>query len=147
MKRIDKCRLAIEKGFKYNPITGDVIGVKGNPIKKKCNGYIALTLWKDGKRIYLFAHQFAWYVLYEECVDLIDHKNRIKTDNRKCNLREYSKQLNALNVDASGAYLDKRHGTWESKIAIDGKGIYLGKYKTKEEASKAYKEYKYKLIA
>lgn len=53
MKRIDKCRLAIEKGFKYNPITGDVIGVKGNPIKKKCNGYIALSLWKDGKGIYL----------------------------------------------------------------------------------------------
>jgi hypothetical protein len=36
---------------------------------------------------YVSGHQFAWFVLYNETVNRIDHINRIKTDNRPANLR------------------------------------------------------------
>lgn len=147
MTRIEKCKLALKKGLEYCPKTGIVFGVKGKPIKKKSNGYIALTIWFEGKRNYLYAHQFAWYSLHGETVDLIDHKNRIKTDNRECNLRSTTKQINALNVKSSGAYLDKNTGRYESLIMLNGKHIYLGKYDKKEQAELVHKNYKLKLIS
>lgn len=147
MTRIEKCELAISRGFKYDPITGNVFGVKGGVIGKKCNGYIALTLFYKGKRNYLFAHQFAWYVMYGETVELIDHKNRIKTDNSIRNLRSFTKQLNAYNMNSRGTCLDKRTGRWESIITVNGKSKYLGKFDSEEMAHERYLEYKNKLIA
>lgn len=147
MTRNEKCKIAIKKGFKYCPETGNVYGVKGAVIKKKINGYVALTIWVEGKRNYLYAHQFAWYVLYGEMAELIDHKNRIKTDNREINLRSTTKQINALNVKSSGAYLDKRTGRYESLIMLNGRHVYLGKFDKKEDAELAHYNYKSKLIA
>ena len=146
MTRLEKCELAIEKGFLYNQYTGNVIGIKGKPITKKCNKYIALTIWKDKKRNYLFAHQFAWYFMFKETVKLIDHKNGIKTDNRISNLRSFNHQMNALNANSKGYYFDKRSSKFETKIMLNGKNIYIGKFDTEEEASNKYNEVKSKII-
>ena len=53
MTRLEKIYLALEKKIQYNHLTGVVKGVKGNEIKKKCNGYISIALW-DGKKKQLF---------------------------------------------------------------------------------------------
>ena len=146
MTRKEKCILAKDKGFIYYPESGIVLGVKGFPIKKKVNGYISLTLWFNSKRYYLYAHQFAWFIMYGEVVNLIDHKNGVKIDNRKENIRKGTKQQNAWNTKSSGAYLDKRTGRFESLIMIDGKHKYLGKFDTKKEAELEHKKYKSKLL-
>lgn len=74
-----------------------------------------------------------------------DHINRKKLDNRKCNLRNCTKQQNAFNSpyrsDSSsgikGIDYAKREKRWRVRIRMNGKDIGLGYYKTKTEAIEA----------
>lgn len=77
--------------------------------------------------------------------DVIDHINRIKTDNRKSNLRIVNPQTNAFNRDkqsnnTSGykGVCQLSDGTWQAQIQHCGKALYLGKYDDIESAAKAY---------
>lgn len=146
-KRKEKCEIALKKGFKYNPETGNVTGVKGAVIRKKVNGYIALTLWFNNKRNYLLAHQFAWYMINNECVNLIDHIDKDKLNNKISNLRSTTRQINALNTNSSGVTKENRYKKkWVAYIMVDGKSIYLGKSSSKEKAMRIYSDYKKQLI-
>jgi hypothetical protein len=147
MKRIDKCALAIEKGIKYNPESGNVIGVKGEVLTSKDNqGYICFGIWKNNKTYKLYAHQFAWFVLYNECVDIIDHINQDKTDNSKGNLRSATRQLNGLNRNSKGFTLDIKRNKYIAQIMVNGKTKNLGRFDKKEDAEKVYIDYKKELI-
>jgi hypothetical protein len=79
----------------------------------------------------------------------VDHKNRIKHDNRKSNLRVCSPSQNGANrktnsgvrykgVTYKGSKLENRDKKWESRICVNGKRIFLGMFKTIQEAAKAY---------
>jgi len=147
MTRLEKIQLAISKGITYNEKSGDVIGVKGNVLRAKDNqGYIYFGIWKDNKTYRLYAHQFAWFIMYNECIDMIDHENRIKTDNRKLNLRKATRCLNSLNRDSFGATFDKKKNKWIAQIMIDGKNKNLGRFELKIDAQNKYNEYKQKII-
>ena len=146
MTRKEKCELALVKGYSYNSETGDVYGVKGGKIIRIHKGYLCIGLWFQGKTINLYCHQFAWFVLYGECVEMIDHKNRIKTDNRSLNLRKCSRQLNSLNRESKGYTFNSKSGKWLSQIMIHGKTKHLGRYKTKEIAKEVYENFKSELI-
>lgn len=101
----------------------------------------------DNKAMYLLGHQFIYYLKHNKEVDLIDHINGNKKDNRATNLREASKQLNALNTNKTkGVYLDKRSNRFESGIFLNDKKIYLGKFDTYEEANLAYLNKKNELL-
>jgi hypothetical protein len=145
MNREEKCQLAIEKGITYNPETGEVIGMKGNVITRKTNGYISIALY-DNKKIYqLYGHQFAYYITYGEVVDSIDHINGIKDDNRICNLRSVTHQQNSFNIKkAKGYYWDKLKNKWHSQIQLNGKQIHLGLFNTEDDAHNAYLQAKQK---
>ena len=75
-----------------------------------------------------------------------DHINKIKTDNRKCNLRSVTSSRNQFNRKIAknnksgytGVYLNK--GRWVARIKKNYKGIHLGRYKTLEEAIIARKK-------
>jgi hypothetical protein len=83
MTRLEKIKLAIEKGYRYNEKTGIVTSPKGKELNRANNmGYIYLAPYKDGKTHMLLVHQFAWYCVYKETVECIDHINQVKTDNR-----------------------------------------------------------------
>lgn len=66
--------------------------------------------------------------------DIVDHKNRNPSDNRKINLRIVSHRENMMNRSASynsqipvkGVYLDRQ--TWRSEITVNGKLKRLGSY-------------------
>lgn len=147
MTRLEKCELALSKGILYNPITGFITGVKGNVLKSKCNqGYICFGIWYNNKTYKLYGHQFAWYFMYNECIPIIDHKNRIKTDNRKLNLRKSTRQLNRLNSNSKGYSFDSSTGKFLCQIMVKGKNINLGRFNKKEDASEAYNKYKEQLI-
>jgi hypothetical protein len=140
MTREERIKLAIEKGYKYNPETGNINGVRGNIITCKTpNRYLTIQITFNNKIYQIFAHQFAWYWINKECVVQIDHINGIKTDNRICNLRSISNQENSFNrKKAKGYYWNKRDNKWMAQIKINAKNINLGLYNNEEDARQAY---------
>lgn len=74
--------------------------------------------------------------------EIVDHINRNKLDNRKCNLRVCDMKINSINRDLQsnnttgykGVYYNKRDKTWNARVTVDGKTIHLGTFLTKEEA-------------
>lgn len=69
---------------------------------------------------------------------VIDHKNRNKIDNRKCNLRVATMKENAKNREARGICYDKSRGKW---IVRYNRRFY-GRYSTVREAELAYRKAK-----
>jgi hypothetical protein len=144
MTRKEKCELAIEKGFIYNPETGKVTSKFGRELKGKNNeGYIQIQIMINYKTYKISVHQFAWYWVNKECVEQIDHINGIRDDNRICNLRSVTHQQNHFNMTkAKGFYWVKSRNKWESKIMLNGKSIHLGLFEKEEDARTAYLEAK-----
>ena len=139
MTTIEKCKLAIQKGYKYDENTGEIFGVRGGVIKMQNNyGYVEIQVTKHYKQYHLTAHQFAWYFKYNEIPQMIDHINRDKLDNRIVNLRSVTPQQNQFNKDVKGYYYDKKRNKYRSKIKVGGKETHLGYFNTPEEATDAY---------
>jgi len=67
---------------------------------------------------------------------VVDHINRDKLDNRKCNLRHVTQHENCLNRPRGiGVYLKpERNNKWIARIKFKGKNIHLGYFNTKSEA-------------
>lgn len=92
------------------------------------------------------AHRLAWLFTYGAFpVGEVDHINRVKSDNRICNLREASsaqnKQNRTAHVGASGyrgvVWL-AANKKWRAAIGHNYKNIYIGLFDTAEAASAAY---------
>lgn len=142
MTRLEKCKLATELGFTYNGLNGDVITPTGKVLSKKTkNGYLMLTLRNKERNVfYLYAHQFAYWIIHNEVVDLIDHIDRVRNNNIGYNLRSVNKSQNAMNMTGSkGVYFCKRSSRWIAKIMVNYKGIHLGAFKSKDDAINCYK--------
>ena len=142
MTREEKCQIAIEKGFTYNPETGKVFGIYGKEIKTTEKGYIRLNFYLNKKLYGLKVHQFAWYWINKECVSFIDHINGQRNDNRFCNLRSVTNQENLFNTKAKGYFYNKKNNKFIAQICLNGKRINLGAFLNKEDASAAYLEAK-----
>ena len=85
----------------YDPLTGlfthKVGRLKGQEAGTvNGRGYVDIKL---RQKIYQ-AHRLAWFYTYGEWPKLeIDHKNRIRTDNKIDNLRDVSHQVNSMNKE------------------------------------------------
>jgi hypothetical protein len=64
--KIEKCVAALAKGYKYNRVTGEIIGQRNKPIKAHVHGYTIISFIHDGKRKYLYATTFIEYILKKE---------------------------------------------------------------------------------
>ena len=73
----------------------------------------------------------------------IDHINRIKTDNRWCNLRDVTCTVNLQNkpVAESGCYWSKRDQVWVASTQLFGKKKHIGQSKDKSTAEAMYRDY------
>jgi hypothetical protein len=145
MTRLEKCKLFEEKGFKYNPETGDVTGPRGVIVTgKSSRGYLYLGIWIGDKKIKLMGHQFAWWIMYKECREdlILDHIDRNKLNNKISNLRLVTNQVNAFNQSNRKGYSKNKKGDFIVRLysTVGGikKSIFYKKCKTEQEAIDTY---------
>lgn len=118
------------------------------------DGYLAIRInYKS-----LYVHQIAWILSNGEWPRKdLDHKNRVRSDNRMINLREATRSENMRNgshykKNSSGflgvqkrQYHGMRGEKWVARIMVDRKDIYLGMFPSINEAietrKKAEKKY------
>jgi hypothetical protein len=145
----------IKKLLEYDVNTGNLYW-KTKPLNRKTNlaghttsaGYININI---SGRIYK-SHHVVWVIYYGEfpdvSINVIDHINGIKNDNRIGNLRLVSKSKNSINTSIylnntsgiKGVCHNKSKNRWEAYISAGGKRISLGTFKTIEGAISARKE-------
>lgn len=96
---------------------------------------------------YFSEHRVAWAIVNGEWPENeLDHINGIPCDNRIFNLRPATHAQNSKNrkIQTSnksglkGVTWDKQKRLWKCGITTDGKRKFLGYFKDKEEAGKAY---------
>lgn len=145
MTRLEKCVMAKEKGVTYDEKTGKIFNIGGSECKRLRNGYISFSVSANNRDYNLYGHIFAWYFKHGLIVDFLDHKNKIRTDNRIDNLRSVTKLQNNCNrTGVKGYYYDKSRDKYCATITYLGKTKYLGRFENEAEAEKAYLEAKKK---
>lgn len=106
-------------------------------------GYVYIGL--RGKSF--LAHRLAWlYVHGSWPVAQIDHINRIRVDNRLCNLRSISASGNMQNLPnrkdntsgMRGVVWRKDISKWQAQIRVGGQHFGLGVFSLAEDAEAAY---------
>ena len=143
-----------EKLF-YNPATGDFFWKEGqhNHVKKgQLAGYIRTSHTGTPYRIIKInnqnyrAHKLAWlYMTGDWPKHEIDHKNRIRHDNRLDNLRDVDRTTNNYNTKiphtntsgVKGVTWCKLKSKWKAQIGYKGKVKSLGYYVTLSDAKNA----------
>jgi len=102
-------------------------------------GYVVITI---NSNRYL-AHRLAYlYEFGEFPSENIDHINRVRSDNRMLNLREFTQSQNMRNAKmlrnnmsgVTGVYFDSARNRWVSQIKIKNKNILCGRYIKKTDA-------------
>jgi len=108
-------------------------------------GYIHIKIFK----VLYKAHRLAWLYMYGTWpLHDIDHINRIKTDNRICNLRLATRSMNTQNTPnrssntsgQKGVCWLKRNKKWVAKITVNYSIRYLGVFNDFNEAVAARKK-------
>lgn len=107
----------------------------------KVNGYI--RGWRNGGFVPL--HR---YIMKAPDGVEVDHKNGIKNDCRRSNLRLCTRSENNMNKAAQinntsgykGVKWNKREKKWRAVIGVRGKTIHIGCFETAQEAAAAYNE-------
>lgn len=118
----------------------------------KQGGYIAIGFQRGSqpKRYFRRSNIIWWAHTGKWPTAIIDHRNRIKTDDRIDNLREATTQQNALNCEMppGGRGLPKgvcydpgtnKKRPYKANLVDRGKK-FLGRFATVEEATKAYQK-------
>ena len=137
----------------YDPETGvftrlktvsNASGAKKSDIAgciNKTDGYRRIRI--DGKDFLASRLAFLYMEGYFPEYD-VDHKNRIRYDDRWCNLRHASRQCNLRNCSTRsdnksrivGISWLKRDQKWRASITISGKAFNLGHFISKLDAAK-----------
>lgn len=109
--------------------------------------YAQRNLYKNGGKKKLYMHRL---IVEAEDGQLIDHINQNRLDNRRSNLRLADKSINGFNRgkqnnNTSGYKGVTRHtqckeGRWVAQLQYQSKHYYIGLFKTREEASRAYQQ-------
>ena len=138
----------VRQRFNYDPKTGILtnrMNLSSNARIGKEAGCIGPYGYRQvhvAGRLYQ-GHRIIWLMVYGVWPTLtIDHRDRNRLNNRLENLREADRTLQCINTPrpsdntsgAKGVYLDKRRGTWYSRISVDRKLVHLGWFKNKQDA-------------
>lgn len=144
--------ILFSKDFRYRK-KGSVADINRNSLTAK-NKYLCVSFYVKNKRVLVFSHHIAWFLKTGKWPEnLIDHKDENGMNNKWKNLRIGNPVKNAINrklqvnntSGTKGVYLHKFtkkssgkvYEYWYADIKVNGKVIYLGKYKTYDEAKLA----------
>ena len=106
-------------------------------------GYVQIMV--DNKNY--TAHRLAWLYVYGKMPSSqVDHKNRIRDDNRIDNLRLATPRQNGANSwneahnssGYKGVSFNRYTGRYEAYISLSGRKKHLGRFNTPVEAHRAY---------
>ena len=107
-------------------------------------GYLQISI--DGVKYQ--GHRLAWLHFYGQWpMNVVDHINGDKLDNRIANLRDVTTAVNLQNIHGAssrnacgytGVSFHKRENAWSASLMVDGKVKRLGFHKTPELAHDAY---------
>jgi len=132
----------LHKLLDYNEETGIFVwktqlssrGIIGTIAGNLDNGYIRITI----NKVKYNAHRLAWLYIYGEWPEgIIDHKNRIKIDNRILNLDDTTQSINTQNR-AEGKGYWKVGNKYRVEIQSNGIRKNIGRFDTEYEAFSAY---------
>lgn len=95
-----------------------------------------------------YAHRVVMALTTGEWPEEVDHINGVAADNRPENLRSVTHKENGRNIKrgtlntsgALGVVFDRRQNTWSARIGVDMRSVFIGSFKTKEDAIAARKE-------
>ena len=148
----DRLFALIKEHFKYDAVRGKLFWRTGEkrghavPLRKSPFGYLNIHWLQMDWRV----HRIIWMLVNDEPLeysDEIDHRNRIRDDNRPSNLRKATHQQNQWNAglrsdNTSGirGVCKKPNNRWEANITVNGKPQYLGLFKSPQEAAEAYQK-------
>lgn len=126
---------SIKQVVKYDPLTGEFTRLKSG----KKAGYFSgkyLHIKVGGKRFQ--QHRLAWFFVYGTFPDCaIDHIDGNPANNKIENLRLSIGGINQQNsTKFVGVTIDRN--LYKAQITVDGKSKTIGRYKTFEEARRAY---------
>lgn len=134
--------------FLYNPDTGIITRkVQRRKYKKGSqvgglNNYGYLMTRISGEDVSV--HRLAWFMTHGVWPVELDHKDRVRHNNRLKNLREATRSVNCHNRASWGEVPAKgvcKHGNkFKARVTVNGKRLYLGLFDTLELAVKAQKE-------
>ena len=112
---------------------------------RKSNHPYVLRFWRigGGKKASEYLHRaIAARMGFSLEGMIVDHINGDTLDNRRSNLRVVTPSESVRNT--AGAYSTTKHGTpgvhftpqgtWQAGIGVNGKWVYLGRHKTKQDA-------------
>jgi hypothetical protein len=142
LKKVFRIRNGNLERLNYNYPNGKWTVVKNR--KNQNDGYCQVWL-NRGTVMY---HNIIWVLSTGEDIPQgleIDHINGDRIDNRIENLRVVSHRQNNQNKGIHrkghlvGAGFYKRYGKYRARIRINSKLIFLGYFKTEQEAHEAYK--------
>jgi hypothetical protein len=143
----------VKKIFHYDAESGMLLWRNGNGRNVKpwqqanslnSSGYYAIKIQNKSYRV----HRLIWLYVNGKFPDGdIDHKNRIRNDNRLCNLRDVSRTDNAQNISLPkhnksghiGVSWIKSHNCWTVYVKVNKKNKWLGYYKNLDAAIAARK--------
>ena len=143
----------VKKLFHYDAESGMLLWRNGNGRNVKpwqqanslnSSGYYAAKIQGKDYRV----HRLIWLYVNGKFPDGdIDHKNRIRNDNRLCNLRDVSRTDNAQNISLPkhnksghiGVSWIKSHNCWTVYVKVNKKNKWLGYYKNLNDAIAARK--------
>jgi len=143
----------VKKIFYYDAESGMLLWRNGNgrnvnPWQQanslNSSGYYAVKIQNKSYRV----HRLIWLYVNGKFPDGdIDHKNRIRNDNRLCNLRDVSRTDNAQNISLPkhnksghiGVSWIKSHNCWTVYVKVNKKNKWLGYYKNLDDAVAARK--------
>jgi len=136
----------------YNPDTGVFrwrVKRRGSSSGKcgsiNSNGYVRIRIDYQSYA----AHALAWaYMTGTYPTLIVDHRDKVRSNNRFENLRLATRVQNSQNANKSkrntsgykGVSFNKAARKWTALIRVDKRSKYLGLFTTPEEAHKAYCE-------
>lgn len=109
---------------------------------KDKDGYLVSCYYFNGHRRFVRFHRI---VMQAKPGQFVDHINKNRADNRKCNLRCCKRSENDRNRSkystntsgVTGVYFDGQRCKWAASISYNKKRILIGRFATKEDAVRA----------